>query len=119
MVALILTNKIAAEAPSRSAKMNVERFQTDNYTIRAAKGFNNVQVTYQLSWTKLTQAEAKSLGDLFDSTLGVSLIQWTPPYENVEQNFTVVDYTIQFLETSGTDFTYVASATLVKEYDLI
>ncbi len=119
MVALILTDKIRAEAPSRSAKMQTERFQTDNYTIRAARGFNNVEVTYQLSWTKLTQAEAKSLGDLFDATLGVSLIEWTPPYENVEQNFTVQSYDIQLLESSGAEFTYVASATLIKEYDLV
>ena len=120
MVALILTNKITALAPSRSAKMKTERFQTDNYSIRAAKGFNNVEVSYTLSWTKLTQAEAKSLGDLFDATAGVSLIQWTPPYEAAEQNFTVQEYSIQLLDARGAEanYYYTASATFIKEYDL-
>ncbi len=122
MVALILTDKITSLSPARSATLKTERFQTDNYSIRAAKGFNNAEVSYQLSWIKLTQVEAKSLGDLFDATLGVSLVQWTPPYENVEQNFTVSQYNVQLLDDStatASEYFYTVSATLLKEYDLV
>lgn len=118
MVALILLNRISADAPSRRATLQTERFQTDNYTIRAAKGFNSIQVAYQLVWTKLSQAEANSLGDLFDATFGVTLIQWTPPYEDTEQDFTVQSYDVQLLDSAGADFTYLVLATLIKEYDL-
>ena len=120
MPQLILTNKIRALAPARSAKMQVERFATDNYTIRAAKGFNNIEVTYTVSWTKLTAGEAKQLGDFFDDTAGTSLIQWTPPYENIEQNFTVQTYDISLLDDTGLTATYyyTARATFIKEYDL-
>jgi phage-related protein len=118
MVALILTNKIKAQTPVRSAKLRTERMQTDNYSIRAASGFNNIEVVYQLSWTKLTPAEAQSLSNLFDTTAGVSLIQWTPPMENSERNFTVESYDIQLLEDSGAEYTYTANAKLIQEYDL-
>lgn len=120
MPTLPLQDKIRAGAPARKAVMEVERFQTDNYSIRAAKGFNNVTVNYQVTWTKLTQAQAKQLGDFFDTTAGVDLIQWTPPYEASQQNFTVESYEINFLETTGleTQYTYIASATLRKEFDL-
>jgi phage-related protein len=118
MVALLSTDKLEVSGPQREGQFEVERFKTDNYSIRAAKGFNNISLTYNVSWSCLTQAEATALANLFDNTKGVSLIEWTPPLESSEVQFTVSNYTTTLNTTSGNDYTYNISATLVKEYDL-
>ena len=117
MAQLLYTDKIDSVGPTSSNSFRVERFQTDSYTIRAATGINNSEVKYSLTWLFLTQAEAQALKAQFDDSKGVSLIQWTPPLENTELNFTVESYS-SALFTSQEPFTYKFTATLMKEYDL-
>ena len=119
MATLLSLDKISSIGPSRSGAFQVERFQTDSYTIRAASGFNNSQVKYNVAWNCLTQAEVTALSEFFENTKGVSLIQWTPPLEAVELNFTVETYEVLLADSSGTAFTYNVSASLIKEYDLV
>ena len=110
MVALLSTNKIDSVGPSRSNAFRVDRFQTDNYSIRASRGFNNAEVKYSITWRCLTQAEANALATMFDNTKGTSLIQWTPPLEGIEQNFTVASYNVALETTVGGTYQYSVSA---------
>lgn len=118
MATLLSTDKLESSGPTRQNQFRVERFQTDNYTIRAATGFNNATVKYSLVWNCLTQAEANALADQLDATNGVDLLQWTPPFENEELNFTVSEYNVTMDKPSGGTYQYRISATLNKEYDI-
>lgn len=121
MVALPYTDKIAATGPARSSSFRVERFQTDSYTIRGTVGINVEDITYQLTWVCLTRAEADALSNTLAATRGISLIQWTPPLENEELNFTVTQYDAELTSTAGSvsDYLFNVTATLKLEYDLV
>ena len=119
MATLLSTDKLDVAGPSRSNSFKVEQFNTDNYRIRAAKGFNNAEVKYGLTWVCLTQAEAEALQTQFDGTSGVDLIQWTPPLEDEELNFTVESYNVTLDSSLGGTYLYNVTATLRREYDLV
>ena len=118
MTTLLHTDKIQSTGPTRTTSMKVERFNTDNYTIRASMGFNNEEIKYSITWICLTHSEAQALVAQFKSTRGVELIQWTPPLEDTVTQFTVADYTVS-LYTKQAPFTYTVTAELIKEYDII
>lgn len=117
MAALLYTDKMDMSGPSRAASFKTERFQVDSYSIRAAKGLNPIEVKYTAVWNCLTQAEAKALADQLDATNGVELLQWTPPLENEELNYSVSGYSVGLDNASGSEYEYRLTANLVREYD--
>lgn len=117
MAQLLYTDKLNSNGPTTSVSFRIESFQVDSYRIRAASGMNNAEQTYELNWICLTQAEAEALVAQFNATRGVDLIQWTPPLEGVELNFTVSSYS-SGLYTKQAPYTYQVTASLMKEYDL-
>jgi len=117
MAQLLYTNKIESAGPTAQVSFRTETFQVDSYRIRAASGINNSEVKYSITWICLSQAEAEALVAQFNNSKGVELIQYTPPLENTEFDFTVESYS-SALYRKQAPYTYNVSATFIKEYAL-
>jgi phage-related protein len=121
MVALLYVNKIKAAAPSGDFTEEVDEFKTASYSIRAAKGINNLTEKWNLQWVALTQAEATALKSLLASAAGMYSFSWQSPLATISQEWRVVSHKAEptsdnwglWNYTADLELSYTPSSTLM------
>jgi phage-related protein len=86
----------------------------DGYSQRTPDGINTTPERWILKWSVLEPLYS-SLTAQLEAAKGVTPIQWHPPGESTDRNFTVVKWSKTPLEDTGGE----VSAEAIEEFDLI
>lgn len=87
----------------------------DGYSQRAADGLNGVARTFQLTWSKLTAAQAQTIEDFFLAAEGYIAFDWAGSRDAVTRKYIVRNYQRNELAVPGFD---TMTATLEQVFDL-
>lgn len=108
--------KLALSSPDVTISSNVERFNTDSYSVRATNGINSVREVWKLKWIGLTTSEAKDVVNAIKGTKGVSLIQYRPLLSDVDKYYTSTEVSATPYNTPAGDY-WTVDTTLSEEFD--
>lgn len=113
-MALLYENKIEVSNPTVQFTPTVERFKTDNYSVRASRGFNAQDEVWTVVWVNLTKSEANNLRAALKAA-SVEVLWWTSPLESSDKPYTCTNYAANPLV--GDFDRWTLTATLQREYD--
>lgn len=114
--ALLYQDHISLTSPVTEKTARVERFQTDSYSVRAARGINAQEERVNVEWFGLSASQARALNNQLDAA-AISLLLYTPPPFTSEKGYTCESFSITPIFADDNSSAYAASAVLRREYD--
>lgn len=86
----------------------------DGYVQKAGDGINSIRRTWPLTWSNITNAEAKTITDFLEAKGGYTPFYWTPPRTTTPLKWTCAAWTSFPNDANRMDVT----ATFIQDFSL-